>query len=728
MAPRHPFTRPTIAIALAIAVAAVLLNVAVARLLVRIGTDAQALAENWISRAATLTSFERGLRDFRQREALFALAGTDTARADHGLALDSLRDANTRALRQFAAADSDSALARHVVSVDSLWSTYLAAHDVARALPGGAGSAAILAFRLREPVFEELTGAVRLTQDALRAGAGQVAVRSRRSTRTSSLLLGTSILLTFGGLLLAELVRRSTRARTDAEQRWQDVADQSLGIIWEVDAAGRLCYSSSAGFDLLDAPAARVIGRRVLAFVHPDDRRAVVVAAEQALRGTGPLEDLELRVCRADGSVRWLAVSGRPLQERGDRQRYGLRGLAVDITRRTQAEQALEQRRRLESLGTLAGGVAHDLNNVLASVTAYAELARDELPPAHRTRDDLAAIQIAADRGRDLVRHILQFARRQPVERQTIDFTAVVREVVQLLRPGIPHHIALELSLPPLPCTVLGNATELHQVVLNILTNALHAMRGTGSRLAVRIVSNDEHVSLVIEDDGEGMTADVERRALEPFFTTREVGEGTGMGLAVAHGIVRSLGGSITIRSAVGRGTTVRVDLPLATAAEAMPEAPIPPSRPVAVVTSLPARILLVDDDLMVLNAMRRVLERAGHHAEVYGDAASALEAMRADPARADVVFTDLSMPGASGLEFAAAVRALPSAVPLVLVSGYLDADSSTRATALGITRQLHKPVAPSTLLEAVDDVMAAHPPSHPLSAHPHASSTPATS
>ena len=695
---------------------------AVARSLVRIGTNAQALVSGWIQSASSLADLEQGLRDFRQREALFALSEVDSIARSHRTALDALHAQVDESMARLQVSAPDGALAARVDAVAESWSDYAQLHRAALSRPRGEGSAAIQAFREREPSFQELTTDVRSAQQSLRAGAGQMAVRNRRTTLTSAALLGTSVLLTLAALALAEAVRRSIRVRSAAEQRWQDVANQSLGIIWEVDARGRISFCSSAGFDLLRLTADQVIGKRALAFVHRDDRRAVLRTALGAVNRGVPLGDLELRIVLPDESHRWIAVSGRALQERGARVRT-LRGLAVDITRRMQAERALEQRRRLESLGTLAGGVAHDLNNVLTSVGSYAALARDQLPTAHAAAEDLEAIGTAAERGRELVRHVMQFARQQPLERRPGDLVLVVREVVQLMRPQMPPHASVVLNLPESECVVAGNATELHQVVLNVLANALLAVRDGGQTLQVHLRSDATEAVLRIDDDGVGMKDEVKRRALEPFFSTRQVGEGTGMGLAVVHGVVQSMGGRVEIESDVDVGTSVTITLPAfaAHSADATETAPGSSGMPALAATragGAPAlafeairtsqRVMLVDDDDMVRNALRRILERAGHRTECFADVASALHALRADSARADVIASDLSMPGASGLDFAARLRTIAPGIPLVLISGYLDDASSERAWALGVRLQLHKPVDAADLLRAVDDAQGA--------------------
>jgi two-component system, cell cycle sensor histidine kinase and response regulator CckA len=696
---------PAAALALAIGVGAIVLNVALARQLVRIGNDARALAETWISRSSTLASFEDGLREFRQREARLALSSIGVEREQYASTLDSIVEQNDSALATLRALDAGAADSSDTEMLRTRWSSYHALFTAAKALPGGEGSAALQAFRDREPRYQMATTSARRAQETMRAGADRVAIRSRRSTRFSAALLGASILLTLAAIAMAEVVRRSLRDREAAERRWQDLADQSVGVVWELGPTGRIRYCSKSGAELLGEDADHVTGRHVMRYILRTDRRAAFSRASDIaeLARAETLRELEVRVVRADGGIRWLAVSAQPLQ-RADGTFDGFRGLAVDITRRAQAEKALAQGRRIEAVGTLAGGVAHDLNNVLTAVTGYAQLAQAELAAGHPAHQDLAAITSAADRGAALVRRVLQFARQRPTERKLVDVADLVHEVVQLLRPQLPPHVRVAMELPESETLVLADPTELHQVIVNIAANALHAMRTEGSTLALTVISGSESVELVVTDDGVGMSPDVLEHAIEPFFSTRDVGEGTGMGLSVAHGVLTAMNGSLSIDSTEGRGTTVRVTLPRA-------EFPADVGTPTAAsndVNTNSLRVLMVDDDPQVRAIVARVLELASHRVEVFAAARTALDALRLDPHRADVVLTDLTMPVMNGLEFSAALQTLSGSPPIVMCSGYLDRATSDRARTLGVVALLDKPVNSTALLAALQHAASA--------------------
>lgn len=693
------FSTPVL-LALAIGVGAATLNFLLARQLVQIEAGARELVETWISRSATLATVEDGVREFRRREALFAISPAGSAHDAHALFLDSLRLRTDSALTELERLDRRTTDSTRTRALRDRWIGYRELHVRDRALASGDNSPSLASFRDREPLFQAMIDQARQAQQAMRVGAEGIAMRSQQSTRDSQGLLLARLLLVLAAVVLAELLRRSWKERAEAEQRWRDVADQSVGIVWELGPTGRVRFCSRSGYELLGRHGADMIDRHALRYVLAADRRMALRMATDTAPSHAPLRDLEVRVLRPDGGVRWLAISAQPLRTR-DGRHDGFRGLAVDITRRAQAEQALAQGRRIEAVGTLAGGVAHDLNNVLAAVTGYAQLVQAELPAEHPAQPDLSAITAAAERGAALVRRVLQFARQRPTQLQPVEISELVHEVTQLLRPQLPPHVRVTLDLPDGECHVLADPTELHQVVLNIASNAVHAMEVTGTTLAFSVKADASQVVLTIVDDGAGMPADVLERAIEPFYTTRDVGEGTGMGLAVAHGVVTSLGGTLELESRVGSGTRVRVTLQRTDAAAAQ-ELTGTGSAGLGVES---LRILVVDDEPQVRNTVARLLERAGHTVEAFAAAPAALAALRSNPSRADIVLTDLTMPVMTGLEFTSLLREVDGAPPVIMCSGYLDLATTAQARALGIAVLLDKPVDPDELLRALQEM-----------------------
>ncbi|MBI3790376.1 MAG: MASE1 domain-containing protein [Gemmatimonadetes bacterium] len=353
----------------------------------------------------------------------------------------------------------------------------------------------------------------------------------------------------------------------------------------------------------------------------------------------------------------------------------------TDLTDRLRLEGELRQANKLEALGTLAGGVAHDFNNLLAIVIGNLAHAQKSLDRPVEARALLAEAERASQHAAGVARQILTFSRRDSETRQLVRLASVMQDAVTLLRASAPTRVPVEMhvarDLPP----VLGDATQLHQVIVNLGTNAIHAMREQGGTLqmsldALELTEADvragrgqrqgRHVRLVVRDSGHGIPPATLERIFEPFFTTKPLGEGTGLGLAVVHGVVRGLGGTITASSTVGVGTTFEVLVPATESPEATP-VPSVRVRP----TARGMRVLIADDERALVRIAERTLTRAECRVVAVTSSAEALERLRADPDGFDVLVTDLTMPGMDGLELAAAMREVKADLKVLLVSGY---------------------------------------------------------
>jgi PAS domain S-box-containing protein len=353
----------------------------------------------------------------------------------------------------------------------------------------------------------------------------------------------------------------------------------------------------------------------------------------------------------------------------------------TDITQRKKLETQFLTTQRLESIGTLAGGIAHDFNNILTAIAGNAKLAATDLPASHPVQTPLREIEKASLRASDLVRQILTFSRRQEAQRQAVKLQDIVAEALRLLRATLPAQIEIQAHYGPAP-DIAADATQIHQVIINLGTNAAHAMREHGGILTVRLDSvtvdaQDEdyptyvrpghYARLRVSDTGTGMDAVTQERIFEPFFTTKAPGQGTGLGLSVVHGIVCSHDGAITVDSEPNRGTSFCLYFPQTTE-----PAISKPVEPVAHARGAGQRILYVDDEEALVFLTTRVLERLGYQVTGRTDAKQALAEFRADPMQFDAVVSDLSMPGMTGPELARAVLAIRPNIPIVLTSGYI--------------------------------------------------------
>ncbi len=387
--------------------------------------------------------------------------------------------------------------------------------------------------------------------------------------------------------------------------------------------------------------------------------------------------------------------------------------VAHDITDAKQLEQRLAQAQRLEALGTLAGGIAHDFNNILAAVVGHAELALMESGLQGRTRTHLDRILEASLRAGDVVRQILAFSRHSTAERRPVRVTAVVREALALLRASIPSTVEIR-TRPDEDCgTVYADPTEIHQVLMNLCTNAQYALRDTGGVLEVTLDCPDglapdlgPVVRLTVRDTGPGIAEDVLQRVFEPYFTTKPVGEGSGLGLAVVHGIVTELGGRISVTSRPGQGTAFEVLLPRT----AGPEGRDRGREPVGGTE----RILLVDDEPQVLEVERSLLESLGYRVTAVDRCTAALELFRAAPDGFDLVLTDQTVPEMTGLELAREVLKIRPGQPVLLCTGHSDRVDEERVRAAGIRALLMKPFGTRVLAETVRAALEDEPPSEP--------------
>jgi len=408
-----------------------------------------------------------------------------------------------------------------------------------------------------------------------------------------------------------------------------------------------------------------------------------------------------------DGSWRWIESHTRNLLHEPSVQAVVVN--FRDITERKLAEaererleQRLRQAEKMEAVGRLAGGIAHDFNNVLAGIFAYGEMLFEETPGDSPLKRYAQNVLTAATRGRALVEQILAYSRSQRGKRAPVDITHVVAETLELVRGSLPAGIRLEASGPESPLVVIGDATQLHQVVTNLCSNAIQAMSGGGT-LRVALETTDlsgertlshgtlgpgRYVRLSVEDSGSGMDEATLSRIFEPFFTTKEIGQGTGLGLALVYAIVTDSGGAIDVKSAPKQGSTFTIYGPLAEVALAAAEdtaAPAPRGNG--------ERVLLIDDETPVLAGTAELLSRLGYEPVPFSDSHAALAAFEAAPGRFDVVITDEVMPGLTGTGLANVLRRRRPDLPIVLVSGYGGPLLTQQALAAGVSELLIKPL-----------------------------------
>ena len=373
-----------------------------------------------------------------------------------------------------------------------------------------------------------------------------------------------------------------------------------------------------------------------------------------------------------------------------------------DVTEQLHLEEKLRQAQKMEAIGTLAGGIAHDFNNILAAVIGYADLAKDKLPADSAAMPDIAAIITAGNRARNLTKHILAFSRQGVHERIPLSLDRVVKEVLSLMRSTLPTTIEIRQDLAAVGL-VLGDPTQMHQVIMNLCTNAYHAMREKGGVLAVGMsnvavesgmvqfpidLPPGNYVQLAVTDTGCGMHPEDLSRIFDPYYTTKVEGEGTGLGLAVVHGIVKSHQGTISAHSEPGKGSTFHVYLPLLDRTEGEQETereePIPGGH---------ERVLFVDDEPVIANMGKQMLEKLGYEVIIRTNGIEALELFREKSEIFDLAVTDMTMPQMTGVELAKELLRIRADMPIILCTGFNYSITEERARAVGIREFVMKPL-----------------------------------
>ena len=464
-----------------------------------------------------------------------------------------------------------------------------------------------------------------------------------------------------------------------------------------------------------DAP---MTSSRVIGLMHPEDQ-ARILAARSAFIGKLDDTDAEFRVVHPDGGVKWLLAKGKfSVDDQGRPIR--MVGVYQDITERKRAEEARLSSQKLEALGTLAGGIAHDFNNVLLAISGNAKLALEDIAAgqvdARAMQRSLEEITRASARATDLVKRILTFSRRDKHESEAVLLRPLVEEALRLLRPTLSMQIDIRASFDDTPLVAQIDAIQVHQIIMNLVTNAAHAIGNRGGAIDIRLAPQNiapeearnlqgvrpgDYAVLKVSDTGGGIDPEIFGRIFDPFFTTKKPGEGTGLGLAVVHGIVRGHGGAVSVANAKGGGAEFRVYLPLADvdlAASGKHRAlPMPGAG---------EHVLYVDDEEALVFLIARVLERMGYRVTGCIDPEKALQELNADPGAFDVLVTDLAMRGMNGFELTREAQKIRADLPVVMTSGFLRGEDRETAARCDIRELILKPNTVDELGQALDRVL----------------------
>ncbi len=507
------------------------------------------------------------------------------------------------------------------------------------------------------------------------------------------------------------------------EMEWSAAMDAMDDAVYLLDLDRHIIRANKAFYLMTNSSPETAIGKHIEEIVHPEGE-----------------EDVQCRVCEAqqkkiDTTVIMEAdhphnPSGQPIEIKikvvndAHGQPLSIFMILHDLSnsRREQREKEkleaqLRQAQKMEAIGTLAGGIAHDFNNILAAIMGYAEMAEEEIPVDNPARSDLEKVLRASRRARDLVRHILTFSRQSEREMGPIQPYLIVNEALKLLRASIPTTIEINQKLDKYSGFVIADPTQIHQVIMNLCTNAVHAMEDTGGLLevildSVALAEDDlkddliearpgSYVKLTVSDTGQGIAPENLDKIFDPYFSTKETGKGTGMGLAVVHGIVQSHGGVITVDSRPGKGATFTIFFPKAKQA-----AIIEDSDNSICLSGDGTHILFVDDEELIVNISRKILEHLSYKVTVKSSSKEALDAFKEAPDKFDLVITDQTMPHMTGIELAREILAVRPKMPIILCTGYSELVNRDSVKKTGIAEFLMKPIGKKEFAEAIHNVL----------------------
>ncbi|WP_457323451.1 ATP-binding protein [Roseateles sp. P5_E11] len=532
-----------------------------------------------------------------------------------------------------------------------------------------------------------------------------------------------------GSVIDVDQRKRAQEALQRSEEHYALAMAGSRGGHWVWNTASDEMFVSDKFSELFGLPADHPVSTREAFFraarLAPEDLEQVRMRSAELISGSVERADYELRVVTPQGE-RWIQMRAQRFEDVGGE---GLRiaGVTVDITERKRAELArqhleeqLRQAQKMEAIGTLAGGIAHDFNNILAGILGYGEMAQKEAQPGSALRRHIDASLAAALRAKSLVERILAFSRSGMGQRVPVHVESVVQEALDALQATLPAGVQVHSRLAAGDAGVLGDPTQIHQVVMNLCLNAAQAMKSAGTiNVELELVTIEEacavsttrlepgrYLKLSVEDRGAGMSPELLSRIFDPFFTTKEVGVGTGLGLSMVHGIVSDLDGGIDVRSTLGEGSCFTVYLPVRGERVVRP-------TPRAVVVELGKGecVMVVDDEESLVGLAEEALAELGYEPVGFMSPESALEALRHNPGRFDLLLSDEAMPGMTGTQLVERVRELAPDLKVVMMSGFVTPALQVRARELGIVQVLNKPLMAAELGAALAQALRAQGP-----------------
>ena len=504
--------------------------------------------------------------------------------------------------------------------------------------------------------------------------------------------------------------RLAEKVAKESESKFKCLSENSPEIIYTLEYKGSFSYVNPAWEKVLGYNTSEVKGRYFIDFALSKDARKYIEFFKRIRDKRETITNAVGTLVHKDGSHRLFNLSGAPNLD-ADGNVTGMVGLLKDITEQHKLQGRLFQAQKMEALGILSGGVAHDFNNILSAIMGYSDLASLLVSDNEELSNNIAQILKASQRAKELVCQILSFSPRSPEKLKPVDIRMIAKEVLKLLRASLPSTIQIDQEIDPETGIIEADPTQIHQLLMNLSTNAASAMEADGGFLQISLrneqintcpekmcldIAPGYYVVLTVRDTGSGMAPDTLGKIFDPYFTTKDKGKGTGLGLAVVHGIVKGLGGGIDVESEPGVGTTFRVYFPVL---DAEPAADLADCK-----LALPEGeecILFVDDEEEVLNVGSQMLSRLGYEVITKSSSVEGLDLFKAHPDRFDLVITDMTMPNLTGDKLALEMMKIRPDIPIILCTGFSESINEERAKQIGIKEFSMKPFGMRDLAEA---------------------------
>ena len=517
-------------------------------------------------------------------------------------------------------------------------------------------------------------------------------------------------------------LHRCETDRLESEKSYQAITNAAADAIIMLDNRGRITFWNPAAEAIFGYSHAEAIGNVLHDLIVPGNYASAYKSALPRFfkTGRGRLFDQTIEVSgkHKDGHKIPIELSLSRLQIKN---KWCAIGIIRDITARKIANQEkdrlnqhLQQSHRLEALGTLAGGIAHDFNNITASILGFAEIVQESLPSNSQPHEDLGHIISAAKRGKDITRQLLTFSRQTDQAKSPIHIQPLIKETLALIRASIPANIDIRTSITPTTAYIAASPAQIHQMLINLCTNASRAIGGQSGVININLEVVDitptstkippglppgNYAKLTVSDTGSGITKEVLEHIFEPFFTTNSQGEGTGLGLSITHGIITDLNGIITVDSQPGHGSSFDVYMPTSQEQGTKPDASQPPH-----ITGGNRRILIVEDETSLAEITARHLKKAGYKITIKANGNVALKSFKDTPNSFDLILTDQLMPQMSGTEMAGEILKIQPDIPIIIMTGTLNKSLLQKAQDIGVKKVIIKPISIGELCSAIDE------------------------